>query len=123
MSYEQWSTRVGKHLKIDPTRLRFAPISQQSGQPKSYVKRSTSRNLSYVLRGTSSFFEHDNRREDRLFYEILEESLSEYETKKLLKISWLPDGIVNEVCGVMILVILYMANTRILLATNGSSCA
>ncbi|KZZ88701.1 ubiquitin carboxyl-terminal hydrolase [Ascosphaera apis ARSEF 7405] len=96
MSYEQWSTRVGKHLKIDPTRLRFAPISQQSGQPKSYVKRSTSRNLSYVLRGTSSFFEHDNRREDRLFYEILEESLSEYETKKLLKISWLPDGIVNE---------------------------
>ncbi|KAI5283615.1 hypothetical protein KEM54_001983 [Ascosphaera aggregata] len=96
MSYEQWTTKVGEHLNVDPTRLRFAPLSLQSGQPKNYVKRTTSRNLSYILRGSSTFFEHDIRREDRLSYEILEESLSEYETKKLLKINWLPSGIVNE---------------------------
>ncbi|KAI5288344.1 hypothetical protein KEM55_009109 [Ascosphaera atra] len=37
-----------------------------------------------------------HRREEYLYYEILEESVSEYETKKLLKATWLCDGIGNE---------------------------
>lgn len=32
-----------------------------------------------------------------LFYEVLEISLNELETKRILKVGWLPDGITREV--------------------------
>lgn len=34
---------------------------------------------------------------DALYYEVLDTSLSEYETKKTLKVTWLIDGINKEV--------------------------
>ena len=36
-------------------------------------------------------------RGDALYYEVLEMSLSDYESKKCLKVTWLPDGITKEV--------------------------
>ncbi|KAI5296630.1 hypothetical protein KEM52_005212 [Ascosphaera acerosa] len=96
MSYEQWTAEVATHLGVETNRLRFAPSSQQSGLPKSFIKRRTSRNLSYILRGSSTFFEQEPRRDDRLFYEVLDETLDDFETTRSLPVTWLPNGIAVE---------------------------
>lgn len=106
MSYEQFSTKVGEHLKVDPTHLRFAPVATTTGNPKPFIRRNIAQNLSQILTTQYSAYGNSGQRNDALYYEILETSLSEYETKKLVKITWLPEGIIKEVClclGVLLL--------------------
>ncbi|EER27674.1 Ubiquitin carboxyl-terminal hydrolase family protein [Coccidioides posadasii C735 delta SOWgp] len=95
MTYEQFSTKVGEHLKVEPTHLRFAPVIISSGAPKPFIKRNVAQNLGQML--TSPYpgtgYSH---RSDVLYYEILETSLSEFEMKKNIKITWLSEGIAKE---------------------------
>lgn len=99
MNYEQFSTKVGEYLKVDPTHLRFAPVVMNSGKPKPFIKRNATQQLSQILTSQYSSYGYSMHRSDALYYEILETSLSEYETKKTIKITWLPDGISKEVCS------------------------
>ncbi|WEW56134.1 ubiquitin-specific protease ubp15 [Emydomyces testavorans] len=96
MTYEQFSTKVGEHLGVEPTHLRFAPVIMNSGKPKPFIKRNVTQNLGQILTSQYSAYGYSVHRSDALFYEVLETSLSEYEMKKIVKVIWLPEGIVKE---------------------------
>lgn len=97
MTYEQFSTKVGEHLGVEPTHIRFAPVVASTGRPKPFIKRTITQNLQQILAGQYATYGYNMQRSDALFYEVLETSLSEYETKKNLKVTWLPEGITKEV--------------------------
>ena len=100
MSYDQLAAKVGDYLDVDPTYLRFTTINAVNGKPKIAVKRSPNITLAGIM--TPSYNNYGNTREQRgdaLYYEILEMSLSELETKKNLRIAWLSEGICKEVCN------------------------
>jgi len=93
--YDQVATKVGEKLKIDPTHLRFWTINVTTGNPKATVKRVQT--LQTILNPPYSTFSNNNQRSDALYYELLDMSLSELDTKKALKIVWLSEGITKEV--------------------------
>lgn len=101
MSYEQLAKKVGEHLNVDPTHLRFAPVMASTGKPKQFIRSTFNQTLQQILTGQYGTYGYTTQRSDALYYEILEMSLSEYETKKLLKVTWLPEGITKEVGGVV----------------------
>ena len=96
MTYDQFSIKVGEHLGVDPTHLRYATVNATTGKPKTWVKRTVNQNLLQILTSQYSYG-YTNHRSDALYYEVLDTSLSEYETKKIMKITWLSDGISKEV--------------------------
>lgn len=98
MSYDQVSAKVGDYLGVDPTHLRFATCAAgEYLKPKSFVKRTPAQNLQQILTSQYTNFGAAAVRNDTLFYEVLETSLSDYETKKTVKVTWLSDGITKEV--------------------------
>jgi len=98
MTYDQFSAKVGEHLKVDPTHVRFATVNIQTNKPKAWVKRGLNHNLQQVLSSQySSYGGYASHRSDALYYEILETSLADFETKKIQKVWWLPEGIAKEV--------------------------
>lgn len=98
MTYEQFSVKVGEFLKVDPTHLRYATVNVTSNKPKSFVKRTMNQNLQQILSSQYSSYGYSNHRNDALYYEVLETSLADYETKKIMKVTWLSEGITKEVC-------------------------
>jgi ubiquitin carboxyl-terminal hydrolase 7 len=96
-SYDQIATKVGEKLNIDPTHIRFWTVNATSGNAKGAVKRGQSQNLQNILNPPYSTFSNNNQRSDALYFEILDMSLSELDTKKVLKIIWLSEGITKEV--------------------------
>ena len=96
MTYDQFSTKVGEHLHVDPTHIRFATISSTTGRPKSWVKRALGQTLHQVLVANYTSYGYSGHRPDALYYEILETSLADFETKKPMKVVWLPEGIAKE---------------------------
>lgn len=97
MSYEQFSAKAGEILKVDPTHIRFSTVNATSGKVKASVKRNASQNLYQVLNPQFGTYGNNNQRDDALFYEILEMSLSELDTKKTLKLTWVTEGLSKEV--------------------------
>ena len=95
MTYDQMSARVGERLAVDPTHLRFWTVNAQTGKPKSAVKRSAT--LSHILYPQFSSYGYNSQRQDMLYYDILDQSLAEFETKKPLKLILLSEGITKEV--------------------------
>lgn len=98
MSYDQFSAKVGEHLKVDSTHIRFSTINATSNKPKSIVKRLPSQNLFQILSPQFGSYNSTNQRSDALLYEVLDMTVSEMDTKKLLKVTWLSEGIQKEVC-------------------------
>lgn len=98
MTYEQFSKKVGEHLGVDPSHLRFSPVLATNGKPKQPIKRNINQTLFQILNGQYGSYGYSMHLPDALYYEILDTSLSEYETKKTLKVTWLPEGINKEVC-------------------------
>lgn len=95
MTYDQFSAKVGEHLKVDPTHIRFATINSSTGKPKTWVKRNNNQTLQQTL--TSPYaYSYSNHRSDALYYEVLDTSLSEFEMKKPIKVTWLTEGISKE---------------------------
>src|SRR5579862_2785107 len=96
MSYDQFSSRVGEHLGVDPTHLRFTSVNPTTGNPKLVVKRNSCRDVAQIL--SPQFNQYSNTQlSNQLYFEVLELSLSELETKKNIKIIWLSEGITKEV--------------------------
>ncbi|KAI1615479.1 ubiquitin thiolesterase [Exophiala viscosa] len=97
MTYDQFSGKVGDHLKVDPTHIRFATISATNNKIKMWIKRGLNHNLNQILQSQfSSYGGYATHRPDGLYYEVLETSLADYETKKIMKVIWLSDGISKE---------------------------
>ena len=99
MTYDQLAARVGDHLKVEASHLRFATVHTSNGRPKQTVKRQMTTNLAQILRGSYGSYggySNSNQREDALIYEVLEMSVTELETKKSLKVTVLSEGITKE---------------------------
>ena len=97
MSYEQFSAKVGEYLKVDPTHIRFSTVNATTGKVKVPVKRNISQNLYQILNPQFGTYGNNNQRDDALYYEILEMSLSELDTKKNLRLNWVTEGVSKEV--------------------------
>lgn len=97
MSYDQFSTKVGEHLKVDPTHIRFWTINATTNNPKAVIRRTPTMNLHQVLNPQYGSYGTSAQLPNALYYEVLDLSLSELETKKSLKVTWLSEGITKEV--------------------------
>ncbi|EWC45003.1 hypothetical protein DRE_06283 [Drechslerella stenobrocha 248] len=94
LNYDQFAAKVGEHLGVPATHLRFTTVAANTGMPtRSVVKRGNSV-LSLAQMMQSSYMQ--SVRQDALYYEILDMSLSELETKKLIKLTWVSEGITKE---------------------------
>ncbi|KAK9546263.1 ubiquitin-specific protease ubp15 [Aspergillus fumigatus] len=99
MTYDQFSKKVGEHLNVESTHLRFAPVLASTGKPKQFIKRNpnqANQTLYHILSGQVSGYGYSMHRQDALYYEVLETSLSDYESKTTLKVTLLTEGIVKE---------------------------
>ncbi|CAG8566428.1 7948_t:CDS:10 [Funneliformis caledonium] len=75
--------QVAAHLRTDPLKLRFTTAHSTSGTPKNVIKRTTNQTLSEMLQAYLTPSSH------LLFYEMLDISIVELETKKFFKVTWL----------------------------------
>lgn len=91
-SYDQLASKVGEYLKEDPTHIRFWTCNATTGNPKASVKRGVSQTVSTILNPPYSTYSNNNQRADSLFFEVLDISLSELDTKKALKVAWVSEG-------------------------------
>ena len=96
MSYEQFSAKVGEHLKVDPTYIRFSTVNLTTGKAKAVIRRNASQNLNQILSPSFGTYGNSNQRDDALYYEILDMSLSELDTKKTLKVTFVSEGFSKE---------------------------
>lgn len=91
------AAKVGGKLNVDPTHLRFHTVNASNGMPKAAVKRSMNHTLQNILTPPYTTFGNNNQRTDELFFEVLDMSLSELDTKKSLRITWLSEGLTKDV--------------------------
>ena len=96
MFYDQFAAKVGEHVKADPTHIRFYTINAASGNAKTTVKPNLNTTLQHVLTPQYTYGAA-NQVANALYFEVLDLSLSELETKRTLKITWLSEGITKEV--------------------------
>ncbi|KAB2578221.1 putative ubiquitin c-terminal hydrolase protein [Lasiodiplodia theobromae] len=98
MTYDQFAAKVGEHLKVDPTHIRFSTVNISTGKPKLPIKRTANMTLSQILYPSTypTYGNPHNQRVDALYYEILEYSLSEMDQMKSFRVSWLPEGVIKE---------------------------
>lgn len=96
ITYDHMAVRVGKHLGVPATHIRFWTINAATGNPKAPVRRGTNPSLRQILHplGASTF--SSSQRNDSFYLEILDMSLEEFDTKKTIKINWLSEGITKE---------------------------
>lgn len=97
MSYDQFSAKVGEHLGVIPTHIRFSTVNSATGKPKAAVKRNVNQNLNQILSPQFGAYTNNNQRSDTLYYEVMDMSLSEMETKKTLKVTLVSEGLSKEV--------------------------
>jgi len=99
MTYNTMCQKVAEALgpDVQADHLRFSPVNAHTGRPKIALRHTTTANLGTILQpGYNSYGQAQNQRTDALYYEILEVSMTELETRKNIKITWLPDGIHKE---------------------------
>lgn len=90
MKYEQIAAKVAEHLKVQPTHLRFFPstVDGKSARPTA-IKRIITQGYvinQFLSAGALSC-------PPIAYYEVLEMSLVDVESRRDVTISWLPDGI------------------------------
>jgi ubiquitin carboxyl-terminal hydrolase 7 len=77
--------RVGDYLKHDPLRLRFTSANANNLGPKAVIKRALNQSVGDLTQTGFYAHQHVNL---VLYYEKLDVSIIELETKKSLKITW-----------------------------------
>ena len=97
MSYDQFSAKVGERLNVDPTHVRFSTVNATNLKAKSVVRRNLNQTLYQTLNPQFNTY-NANQKNDMLYYEVMDMSLSEMETKKGMKLTWVSEGLSKEVC-------------------------
>ena len=97
IGYDLFAERVGEHLGVEPTHIRFWTVNSSTGNPKTTVKRMQSQSLHSILNPVGYSQLNTPQRSDALYFEVLEISLAELETRKSVKVTWLSEGISKEV--------------------------
>lgn len=92
MSYEQVAQQVGEHLKWPGNKIRFT-ASSQNGQSKTPLRRHNSQTLAEMIQPG-----YTPNATNLLYYELLDVTLAELETKKSVKVTWM--GLHNKEEGV-----------------------
>lgn len=77
------ATKVGEMLKHDPLKLRFTQSNGQNGSPKSIIRRQGSLTVAELIQPG-----YMASTANLLYYELLDVSIIELETKKSLRITW-----------------------------------
>ncbi|KAM7219944.1 ubiquitin carboxyl-terminal hydrolase [Rhypophila decipiens] len=95
ISYDKLAEKVGERLQVIPTHLRFYTISA-SGMPRAPVKRTVNQSLHTILNPSGYGQINMNQRTNALFFEVLDMSLAELDTKKSIKVILLSEGITKE---------------------------
>ncbi|CAK7224311.1 ubiquitin-specific protease ubp15 [Sporothrix curviconia] len=94
ITYDELCERVGAQLQVEPTHLRFYTVNNNmSGSPRTVVKRSVAQNLNTILSPQGYASLGTSQKTDALYFEVLEMSLAELETKKGIRLVLLSDGI------------------------------
>ncbi|CAG8800658.1 15911_t:CDS:2, partial [Cetraspora pellucida] len=83
-TYDEVAKRVAAFLNTDPLKLRFTTAHPTSGICKTVIKRVTNQTLSEMLQTT-----YLPNSANLLYYEMLDISIVELETKKFFKVYWL----------------------------------
>ncbi|OAA66976.1 ubiquitin hydrolase [Niveomyces insectorum RCEF 264] len=97
LTYDQLCERVGSQLHVDPTYLRFYTVNNNaSGSPRTVVKRSVAQNLNTILNPQGYATLGTSQKPDALYFEVLEMSLAELETKKGVRLVLLSEGITKD---------------------------
>lgn len=84
MTYDMLAAKVGERLHHDPLKLRFTTANGPNGTPRTVLKRTANQTINEIiqtsyLQGPASL----------LYYELLDESIVELETKRALKVTWM----------------------------------
>ncbi|ORX89747.1 ubiquitin carboxyl-terminal hydrolase 5 [Basidiobolus meristosporus CBS 931.73] len=84
MSYDTVALKLAEELKTDHLKLRFTSVNPPTGAPKNIIKRTTGLVLNDMLQPS-----YMAPTQHVLYYEMLDVSILELETKKFLKVNWL----------------------------------
>jgi len=100
MMYDQLAAKVAEYLKVQPDHLRFSGVTASTGKPRTYIKRTANSTLAAILTPPYSGYTTSMSMPspDSLFYEVLELSLTELESKKTVRVNVLSEGITKDVC-------------------------
>ncbi|CAG8620867.1 1600_t:CDS:10 [Paraglomus brasilianum] len=85
MAYDTVAANVAKKLNTDPLMLRFTTTAYAGNTPKNIIRRSTTQSLQDMLQPGGYL----NPPSNTLYYEMLDVSIIELETKRFLKVIWL----------------------------------
>jgi len=97
LSYDKFSEKVGEKLGVNPTHLRFYTVNVNTGVPRAPVKRQApNQTLLNILNPTGYSQLSMTQRHDSLYYEVLDISLAELDTKKSIKITLLNESTAKE---------------------------
>jgi ubiquitin carboxyl-terminal hydrolase 7 len=97
VTYDQLAERVGDYLDVEPTHLRFFTANATTGAPKGAVRRAINSTLAQILNPQNYAQQNLQTKANSLFYEVLDMSLAELDTKKNIRVTWLSEGITKEV--------------------------
>lgn len=84
MTYDQVAHTVGEHLKHPSNMIRFTASAGQNGQSKTPLRRHNSHTLAEMLQPS-----YVQTASNLLYYETLDVTLTELETKKSVKVTWM----------------------------------
>ena len=90
------SERVGNYLSVPATHIRLWTVNATTNNPKAPVRRGTNPSLRQILNPMGSNTLSSTQRNDAFYFEVLEMSLAELDTKKSVKLTWLSEGITKE---------------------------
>lgn len=97
INYDALAERVGAYLSVPPTHVRLWTVNATTSNPKAPVRRGTNPSLRQILNPMGSNTTNSSQRTDAFYFEVLEISLAELDTKKSIKVTWLSEGITKEV--------------------------
>ncbi|KAI1316281.1 hypothetical protein EDD11_010189 [Mortierella claussenii] len=92
-TYDQVAAKLAQKLEVDPLHIQFTAASPPSGLPKHAIKRSTNMQLIEML---TSAYVNPATAPNVLYYEKLDISIVELESKRLIKVTWLGPTLKDE---------------------------
>jgi len=78
------ANKVGERLKHEALKLRFTTANGPNGAPKTVLKRTSNQTVNEIVQPAS----YNQGQPSLLYYELLDVSITELETKRSLKVFW-----------------------------------